>query len=126
VNISSTSAIGHGRKHSKSPGYDVAKAAVLRLTTTLGWLRERELIRVNCLVPDWVASAEVKAYWDPLTPQQRRELGAPDSLSTLDEIAGAVVRLITDETLAGRVMIYFNGHPPQLIPVGDPGYAALE
>lgn len=126
VNIGSTSAIGHGRKHSKSPGYEVAKAGVIRLTTTLGWLNEKERIRVNCLVPSWVATPEVKTFWDTMTPQRRQEWDAPDTLISLDELAGAVIRLITDETLAGRVMVWWNGEPPRLVPVGDPGYAALE
>ena len=125
VNIGSTSAIGHGRKHSKSPGYEVAKAGVIRLTTTLGWLNEKDKIRVNCLVPGWVATPEVKTFWDTMTPEQRREWHAPDTLISLDELAGTVIRLITDETLAGRVMVWWNGEPPRLIPEGDPGYAAL-
>jgi NAD(P)-dependent dehydrogenase (short-subunit alcohol dehydrogenase family) len=126
VNISSTSALGHGRKHSGSPAYDVAKAGVLRLTTTLAWLRQREGVRVNCLVPDWVATPEVKSYWDGLTPQQRKDQGVPEVLTTLDEIADAVTRLATDETLAGRVLVWWNSQPPQLLPAGDPGYACLE
>ena len=126
VNFGSTSAVGHGRKHSPSPAYDVAKAGVMRLTTTLAWLREKEKIRVNCIVPDWVATPEVKEYWDGLTPQHRKAHGVPDVLITLDQIAGDVVRLATDETLAGRVMIHWCGQPPRLIPVGDPGYSALE
>ncbi len=126
VNIGSTSSLGHGRKHSPAPAYDAAKAGVIRLTTGLGWLRERENIRVNCLVPDWVATEEVKAYWDTLTPQQRKEQGVPDVLTPVEEIADAVVELITDETLAGRVMILWSGQPRRVIPVGDPGYAALE
>lgn len=126
VNFGSTSAVGHGRKHSPSPAYDTAKAGVMRLTTTLPWLREKEKIRVNCIVPDWVATPEVKSYWDKLTPQERKERDVPGVLITLDEIAGDVVRLATDESLAGRVMIHWCGQPPRLIPVGDPGYAALE
>ena len=126
VNIGSTSAITHGRKHSKSPGYDVAKMGLIRLTTTLGPLRDQFGIRVNCLVPAWIASPEVKAYWDSLTPEQRKAGDVPDVLITLDEIAGVVLRLATDETLAGRVMVWYNGAPPRLIPAGDPGYAALE
>jgi len=126
VNTSSTSALGHGRKHSNSPAYDVAKAAVIRLTTTLGHLREREGIRVNCLVPDWVATQEVRSYVDALTPQQRKEGNVPDVLLTTDQIADAVVQFATDESLAGRVMVWWCGQPRRLIPVGDPGYAALE
>ncbi len=126
VNIGSTSSLGHGRKHSPSPAYDAAKASVIRLTTALGWLRDREGIRVNCLVPDWVATPEVSAYVDSLTPEQRKQHGVPDVLLTLDQIAGAVVQLATDESLAGRVMVWWCGQPPRLIPVGDPGYASLE
>ncbi len=126
VNIGSTSAIGHGRKHSRATGYDVAKAGVVRLTTMLGWLNEKDKIRVNCLVPSWVATPEVKTFWENMTPHERQEWHAPDTLISLDELAGAVMQLITDETLAGRIMVWWNGEPPRLIPVGDPGYAALE
>jgi len=126
INFGSTSAVGHGYKHCPVPAYDVAKAAVMRLTTTLGGLREREGIRVNCIVPDWVATPEVKEYWDALTPVQRREQGVPAVLTSLDEIADAVVELITDERLAGRVMVWWSGERRGLIPVGDPGYVGLE
>lgn len=126
VNIGSTSAIGHGRKHSKSPGYDIAKMGLIRLATTLAPLAEHSNIRVNCLVPAWIGSPEVRAFWDTLTPEQRKAGNVPDVLIPPDEIAGAVYRLATDESLAGRVMIWFNGEPSRLIPAGDPGYAALE
>jgi NAD(P)-dependent dehydrogenase (short-subunit alcohol dehydrogenase family) len=124
VNIGSTSALPHG--NSRAPGYDIAKMGVIRLTTTLGWLGEREGIRVNCLVPDWVASPEVKAYFDSLTPEQRKKGGVPDVLTTLDEISDAVLELVTNEKLAGRVMVLWSGKPPRLIPFGDPGYEGLE
>jgi len=61
-----------------------------------------------------------------LTPEQRRAGGVPATLTTLDEIAGAVLRLITDEALSGRVLVWWSGQPPGLIPLGDPGYASLE
>lgn len=123
VNMGSTSAIGHGRKHSNSPGYDVAKMGLIRLTTTLAPLQASDEIRVNCLVPAWIATPEVKSYVDSLTTQQRKERGVPESLISLDEIAGAVLKLATEETLAGRILLYFNGESPRLIPQGDPGFA---
>jgi NAD(P)-dependent dehydrogenase (short-subunit alcohol dehydrogenase family) len=123
VNMGSTSAIGHGRKHSNSPGYDVSKMGLIRLTTTLAPLQASDGIRVNCLVPAWVATPEVKSYVDSLTLQQRKERGVPEVLITLDEISSAVLRLATDETLAGRILLYFNGESPRLIPLGDPGFA---
>jgi NAD(P)-dependent dehydrogenase (short-subunit alcohol dehydrogenase family) len=123
VNMGSTSAIGHGRKHSNSPGYDVAKMGLIRLTTTLAPLHASDGIRVNCLVPAWIATPEVKSYVDSLTVQQRKEGGVPEVLLTLDEISSAVLRLATEETLAGRILLYFNGASPQLIPQGDPGFS---
>ena len=126
VNVGSTSAIGHGRKHSGSPAYDVAKAGITRLTTTLARLHQEANIRVNCLVPDWVAVPEVLAYWNALTPAQRRAQDVPEVLTTLDEITDAVVELVTNDALAGRVLIWWSGQPPRLIAAGDPGYAMLE
>jgi len=125
VGMGSVSALGHGRKHAEVPGYDVAKAGVIRLTTTLARLGH-EGIRVNCLVPGWIASPEVQAYVDSLTPEQRQQRGVPHTLIATDEIAGAVVELATDETLAGRVMVWWNDQPRRLIPVGDAGYQRLE
>jgi 3-oxoacyl-[acyl-carrier protein] reductase len=126
VNIGSTSALGHGRKHSRWPSYDAGKMAVMRLTTTLGPLRDQENIRVNCLVPSWVASPGPKEYWESLTPEERKERGVPETLIQLDEIADTIIRLATDESLFGRIMVWWNGEPPRLIPVGDPGYQRLE
>jgi len=124
VNISSISALWHGRPRS-APAYDAAKAGVLRLTTTLGWLGEKENIRVNCLAPGWIASEQVRAYWEPLTPEERKHRGAPSRLLQLDQVADAVVRLATDKSLHGRVMVWWSEDEPRLIPWGDVGYASL-
>jgi NAD(P)-dependent dehydrogenase (short-subunit alcohol dehydrogenase family) len=126
VNLASVSALGHGKKHAEVPAYDVAKSGVIRLTTTLGFLGARDNIRVNCLVPGWIAVPEVQAYVDSLDAEQRRQRGVPKTLIATEEIAEAVVRLATDETLAGRVMVCWNDQPPGFIPVGDPGYERLE
>ncbi|HLJ47470.1 MAG TPA: SDR family oxidoreductase [Bryobacteraceae bacterium] len=126
VNVGSTSALGHGRKHAPWPAYDVGKMAQMRLATTLGCLRESDDIRVNCLVPAWIASPGPKEYWESLTPEQRRERGVPDTLLSLDEVAGAILRLATDEALYGRIMVWWNGEPPRLIAQGDRGFQALE
>lgn len=122
----STSAIGHGRKHSPAPAYDVAKAGVARFVTTMQWLRDAHNIRINCILPDWVATEEVQAYVDSLTPEQRHSGRVPDTLIGLEEISTAALRFISDESLAGRVLIWWNGQAPALIPADDPGYASLE
>jgi NAD(P)-dependent dehydrogenase (short-subunit alcohol dehydrogenase family) len=126
VNISSTSALCHGSRHSKMPAYDIAKIGVLRLATTHAHLRETANIRVNCLIPDYVATPDVKSYWDALTPEQRKHSGAPPVLTTLDEIAQAIVALVRDDSLAGRALVMWSGQPPGLIAAEDRGYVALE
>lgn len=125
VNISSTSALGYGA-NSPWPAYDASKGGILRLTSGLAWMGEKENIRVNCLAPDWVASPQVVAYVDSLKPEERGPRGVPDRLITPDEIAGVVLRLATDDSLAGRVMVWWCGHPPRLIPWRDRGYERLE
>jgi NAD(P)-dependent dehydrogenase (short-subunit alcohol dehydrogenase family) len=122
VNVSSTSALGFGPHDSASVAHDVAKAGVLRLTSGLAALREDANIRVNCLVPDWVAHPEVRRYFDALSPEGR----VPSRLTELSEVAGAVVRLIVDDSLAGRVLVMWSGGESGLIPAGDRGYQALE
>ena len=122
VNMTSISALPHGRTHA-APCYDAAKAGLLRLTTMLAWLAGSEKIRVNCLAPGWIATPQVQEYWQPLTPEERELRGAPSRLLTLDEVAGAVFRLASDESLAGRVMIWWSEDSPKLIPWGDRGYS---
>jgi NAD(P)-dependent dehydrogenase (short-subunit alcohol dehydrogenase family) len=124
VNISSISALWHGRKGG-SPAYDTAKAGVIRLTTTLAWLKEKENIRVNCLAPGWIASGDVRSYWESLTPEQRIERQAPSRLLQLDDIADAVIRLTIDEALYGRILVWWSEGSPSFIPFGDRGYASL-
>jgi NAD(P)-dependent dehydrogenase (short-subunit alcohol dehydrogenase family) len=126
INVSSTSALTHGEGHSRMSPYDIAKIGVLRMTTTMSSLRQSDNIRVNCLVPHWVATPEVKEYWDTLTPEERRAKNVPPRLIELGEVAQAAVRLITDETLAGRVLILREGPRAELISATDPGYATTE
>jgi NAD(P)-dependent dehydrogenase (short-subunit alcohol dehydrogenase family) len=124
VNMTSISALPHGRAK-PAPCYDAAKAGLLRLTTMLAWLAESEKIRVNCLAPGWIATPQVREYWEPLTPEEREARGAPSRLLSLDEVSDAVLRLATDESLAGRVMVWWSEDSPKLIPFGDRGYSDL-
>jgi hypothetical protein len=43
----------------------------------------------------------------------------------LDQVADAVVRLATGESLHGRVLVWWSEDEPRLIPWGDVEYAAL-
>jgi 3-oxoacyl-[acyl-carrier protein] reductase len=123
VNIASISALWHGRT---TPGgilaYDVAKAGMIRLTTRLASLAEQDKIRVNCLAPGWIATDGPRQYWESLTPAERLDRGVPSRLLTPEQVAGAVVHLATDQSLAGRVMVWWSEEAPRLIQWGDRGY----
>lgn len=126
VNIASISALWHGRKTPGGiPGYDVAKAGMIRMTTRLASLAETDGIRVNCLAPGWIATDEVRHYWEFLTPAERLARGAPARLLTTDQISDAVVRLAEDRSLAGRVLVWWSEDAPRLIEWGDRGYRDL-
>ena len=123
VNIASISALWHGRKTPGGlPGYDVAKAGVIRMTTRLASLAKTDGIRVNCLAPGWIATDGSRQYWESLTPSERVERGVPSRLLTTDQVAEAVVRLADDVALAGRVLVWWSEDAPQLIQWGDRGY----
>jgi NAD(P)-dependent dehydrogenase (short-subunit alcohol dehydrogenase family) len=126
VNIASISALWHGRKTPGGiPGYDVAKAGMIRMTTRLASLAETDGIRVNCLAPGWIATDEVRHYWESLTPAERLARGVPARLLTTDQISDAVVRLAEDLALAGRVLVWWSESAPCLIEWGDRGYHDL-
>ncbi|HEV2445481.1 MAG TPA: SDR family oxidoreductase [Candidatus Sulfopaludibacter sp.] len=123
VNIASISALWHGRKTPGGfPGYDVAKSGVLRLTTVLATEVANDGIRVNCLAPGWIATDGPRQYWESLTPAQRAERGVPSRLLSPEEVAGMVVRLATDTSLNGRIVVWWSEDSPRLIERGDRGY----
>ena len=123
VNISSISALWHGRRTPGGfPGYDVAKLGVIRLTTALAKDIAKDGIRVNCLAPGWIATEGPRQYWESLTPGERKERGIPAKLLATADIAEMVVRLASDESLNGRVVLWWSEDPPRLIQWGDRGY----
>jgi len=123
VNLSSISALWHGRKTPGGfPGYDVAKLGVIRLTTGVAKDVAKDGIRVNCLAPGWIASDGPRQYWESLTPAQRAERGVPSKLLLTEQIAEMVVRLATDRSLNGRIVVWWSEDPPRLIQWGDRGY----
>jgi 3-oxoacyl-[acyl-carrier protein] reductase len=123
VNIASISALWHGRKTPGGiPGYDVAKAGMIRMTTRLASLAETDGIYVNCLAPGWIATEQVRHYWESLEETERIARGVPSRLLTTDQISDAVVRLSEDRSLAGRVLVWWSESAPRLIEWGDRGY----
>jgi NAD(P)-dependent dehydrogenase (short-subunit alcohol dehydrogenase family) len=123
VNISSISALWQGRTTPGGfPGYDVAKAGVLRMTTGLARDLEADRIRINCLAPGWIDSDGPRQYWESLTPEERIERGVPSRLLQTTEVAEIVARIADDESLNGRVVVWWSEDRPRVIAWGDRGY----
>ena len=123
VNISSISALWHGRTTPGGfPGYDVAKGAVVRMTTGLARELQDRAIRINCLAPGWIDSDGPRQYWESLTPEQRLERGVPSRLLKTTEVADIVARLAADESLNGRIVVWWSEDQPRLVRWGDRGY----
>jgi len=121
VNIASISALWHGRTtRGGFPGYDSAKAAVIRMTTVLASAADG--VRINCLAPGWIDSDGPRQYWESLTPDQRREHGVPSVLLRTRDVADLVLRIATDTSLNGRLIVWWSEKKPRLVPWGDRGY----
>jgi NAD(P)-dependent dehydrogenase (short-subunit alcohol dehydrogenase family) len=113
VNIASTEGLGFGPH--QSPEYAAAKAALIRFTSSLAGLREAMGVRVNCVVPDWIATERAVAELAGMSQAVRAATLAP---IPPEEVADAVVECIRDDRLAGRVMVLWRGAPRRLL---DPG-----
>jgi NAD(P)-dependent dehydrogenase (short-subunit alcohol dehydrogenase family) len=123
VNVSSISAIWHGRLTSGgAPVYDAAKAGLLRLSTALAEMTSKYKIRINCFAPGWVDTEGPRQYWQSLSTEQRTERGVPQRLLSTDQVAGVVRRLATDEALTGRVVLWWSDDEAKIIDWGDRGY----
>jgi NAD(P)-dependent dehydrogenase (short-subunit alcohol dehydrogenase family) len=114
VNIGSSAGLGFGPH--PGPEYAAGKAAVVRLSAALVPLAERG-IRVNCVCPHTVGTCAVRARIAEL--ESRREPLPPDLAVELiepEEVADAVVDLIADDAMAGRVVVLRGGRPRRLLP----------
>lgn len=102
-----------------APEYAASKAGVVHLTAALGSLNGTLGIRVNCICPGWVETEAVQRSLATMTPEEIEQLSVPPPpvLIQPEEIADAVVMFIQDDILAGRVMVWPDGEPCQLVPV---------
>jgi NAD(P)-dependent dehydrogenase (short-subunit alcohol dehydrogenase family) len=117
VNVSSMGGVGF--QPYDLPEYGAAKAGVMRLTASLATLKERSGVRVNCICPGWVDTPASRGTRARMTPQERKEL-VPPVLLAPEEIAEAIVMFIEDESMAGRIMIWEEGTPWQIVPLDAP------
>jgi NAD(P)-dependent dehydrogenase (short-subunit alcohol dehydrogenase family) len=117
VNISSMGGIGF-QPYDK-PEYGAAKAGVVRLTASLATLKESMGVRVNCICPGWVDTPASRRSRAEMTPEARERL-VPPVLLQPEEIAEAVAMFVEDDSMAGRVMIWQEGEPWQIVPLDAP------
>jgi NAD(P)-dependent dehydrogenase (short-subunit alcohol dehydrogenase family) len=110
VNIASTAGLGFASYH--SPEYGAAKAGLIRFTTTLGHLRERMGVRVNCVVPDWIGTERALQELEGMSPDERAEAPTP---IPMEEVADAVMKLAREDQLTGRVLVLRAGEAPRLL-----------
>jgi NAD(P)-dependent dehydrogenase (short-subunit alcohol dehydrogenase family) len=117
VNISSMGGVGFGPYD--KPEYGAAKAGVMRLTASLATLQESMGARVNCICPGWVDTPASRRGRAEMTPEERERF-VPPVLLRPEEIAEAVVMFVEDDSMAGRVMIWQEGEPWQIVPLDAP------
>jgi NAD(P)-dependent dehydrogenase (short-subunit alcohol dehydrogenase family) len=115
VNISSSAGVGF-RADNDWPDYAAAKAAVMRLTATLAPLKESANVRINCICPGWVATENVRAFTDGLSQEERRGRDIPVIMLTPEDIGDAALQLVQDDSLFGRIMLYYEPGRKRLIP----------
>lgn len=110
VNIASTAGLGLRPYH--SPEYGAAKAGLIRFTASLAQLREQMNVRVNCVAPDWIETERAREELARMTPAERAEAPAP---IPPEAVADAVVELVRDDELSGRVAVLWPGEPRTLL-----------
>jgi NAD(P)-dependent dehydrogenase (short-subunit alcohol dehydrogenase family) len=118
VNIASVA--GLGASAYGAPEYAAAKAAVVRLTAALGSL-DAEGIRVNGICPDYVDTPAVRRSLETMADDER---AAVPELVSPDAIAQGALTLIRDDSLAGRVLVWFAEAEPYLLPQEVPGLSS--
>jgi NAD(P)-dependent dehydrogenase (short-subunit alcohol dehydrogenase family) len=69
VNIASTG--GLGLAPYESPEYGAAKAGLIRFTACMADAREETGVRVNCVVPDWIATERAQGELAAMTAEAR-------------------------------------------------------
>ena len=114
--VSISSSAGVGFKPYDYTEYAAAKAGVMRMTASLGRLKEQMGISVNCICPGWVATEAVKKYLATASDDEKRAAGVPDPMLTPQDIGEAVLHFVREGSLAGRIMLYHEPGKCRIIP----------
>lgn len=119
VNTASTAGF---RPHLIDPMYAATKAAVVNLTRSLTFLNEESGIRVNCVCPalvDTDLEGNTGADFDENSRVDfmgRRSVRRGHPRLTPEDVAGAMLELIEDDTLNGVSYMLALGQPWEKIP----------
>ncbi len=116
VNIASMAGIGYGP--SPLPVYAASKAGIVRFTAALAYLKEESNVRVNCICPDVVDTPMLQRSREETPPGEKWPFEDYPIMKP-EDVADAVVQLVRDDSLAGRVVYNLQGLPPHAVPELD-------
>jgi NAD(P)-dependent dehydrogenase (short-subunit alcohol dehydrogenase family) len=120
VNIASSA--GLGLAPYDSPEYGAGKAGLIRFTASVASLRESMGVRVNCIAPHWIG---LERAHEELAAMSAEERAAAPPFVDPEAIADAVVWLVRDESLAGRVVEMRGGEARRLLAVDRAGVTRI-
>jgi NAD(P)-dependent dehydrogenase (short-subunit alcohol dehydrogenase family) len=107
--VSISSSAGRGTRAYRSPEYAVAKAGLIRLTTSLADWSDRFGVRVACVAPGWIGLPRAIEAVAAMPAADRPLLIAPE------QIAAEVLRLVTDARSGGQVVVMDEGEPARTL-----------
>jgi NAD(P)-dependent dehydrogenase (short-subunit alcohol dehydrogenase family) len=107
VNVSSSAGLGVDAYGCAE--YAVAKAGMIRFTTSSAGLVDSHGVRVSCVVPGWIGLQRAHVERAALPPSERPDLVPPEL------VARTIVDLAVDPASAGRVVVLEEGEPVRLL-----------
>lgn len=107
VNVSSSA--GLGSRPYESPEYGAAKAGLIRFTACVANWADQHQVRVNCVVPHWIALKRAQQQFDQLSGEEKRASGG---LVDPDLVAGTIATLALDDGSNGRVVVLRGDREP--------------
>jgi NAD(P)-dependent dehydrogenase (short-subunit alcohol dehydrogenase family) len=108
VNIASTAGLGF--EAYGSPEYAAAKAGLIRFSSCFA---NQGLVRVNCIVPGWLATERALAELEAMSERERQLAEEPTPMTA---VAAAVIQLLlTDGRAMGRALLLEGTKPPRYL-----------
>lgn len=107
VNMSSVAGLVNGA--SPFPEYAAAKAGLIRATEAVSNWKDQHKVRVNCVAPNFILTDEIRAMLEAMSAAEREAIPTP--ISSIEEVAEAVVGLIEDDAVNGRCLVFWFDKP---------------